>query len=72
MKNKQNKNYNYRKCSYLLFCEKCGHPRMISKFILFQYFIKLNIDNVLCDNCGYKNIIPNYIKKILPELTDSI
>jgi hypothetical protein len=70
-KNKKHKNYKDKKCGYLLFCENCGQPNLITKFILVEYVIKLKIEYVLCD-CGYKNKLPLYIKKILPELTDSI
>ncbi|MEH7375696.1 MULTISPECIES: hypothetical protein [Bacillaceae] len=56
-----------KKTRYLLFCNKCGIPQLIPKYILQAYFIS-GVNGVYCSNCENHTIIPEYLKKIAGEL----
>lgn len=70
--NKKRKLNNGNKCDYLMFCEDCGAPKLITKWIMINYLKKLNVDNFICSECGHKTIIPEYVTNILDELIKAI
>jgi hypothetical protein len=57
-----------RKMVYLLFCDDCGIPQHVPDYILEVYFPAKGVNNTYCQNCSNEMTIPEYLKKISPEL----
>lgn len=57
---------------YLAFCNHCGEPKLISKYVAINYIKKERISSFYCDNCTKTTTIPNHLLKIIDELIDTI
>jgi hypothetical protein len=72
-KNKEMTKKNKEKgCQYLMFCEECNSPKLLSKFIIVNYLQNLKVDNFLCSECGHQTNIPQHLLDILDELVNAI
>lgn len=57
-----------KKSEYLLFCETCGTPKHIPKYIIANYWTLGQFKAEYCRNCGSSTEIPKHLKTIAKEL----
>jgi transcription elongation factor Elf1 len=59
-----------RKLAYLAFCDHCGDPKVIDKYVAVNYLKQNNIKSFHCNNCSKTTRIPDYLLKIIDELIE--
>lgn len=55
--------YQFTSLVYLMFCEKCGTPKLIPLNIIENTILNPAVPGIYCEVCDFHNLISDYLRK---------